>query len=396
MTTHETELKALMLASLDGDGASHRALLERLSRHLRAYYKSKLARIGRGAAEAEDLVQEAVLAIHLKRHTYDPAELLTPWVHAIARYKLIDFLRRTRSSLADVPIDEADNIMAHDDNVDAESTYDVRRLMERLPKNMRCAIEAVKLDGQSIAEAAEVRHLGVGSKSEHSPGAQGTGRLDCPGDQNMKTDDLVAALSAHIEPVNRRLLSRTVYIALAAGTVVAFGIMLIGLGVRADLMTARALIFLLLKLAFTVGIVGVASVYLTRLARPGGERRTSSISAAMPFAAIVLLAVISLGLAPSSHWNKMVMGDEWLECLLSIPIIAIVPFAVIIAAVRRAAPTNLARTGAVAGLVAGGVSAMAYALCTDDSLPFVAAWYGGTIVLCTLAGAALGPRLLRW
>ena len=150
MTTREVELKALMLASLDGDAASHRALLGRLSRRLRAYYKGKLARIGRGAAEAEDLVQEAVLAIHLKRHTYDPVEPLTPWVHAIARYKLIDFLRRTRTSISDVPIEEADTIMAHDDNVDAESTYDVR-----LPKNMRCAIEAVKLDGQSIAEAAE-------------------------------------------------------------------------------------------------------------------------------------------------------------------------------------------------------------------------------------------------
>jgi RNA polymerase sigma-70 factor (ECF subfamily) len=59
MTTHETELKALMLASLDGDAASHRALLERLSRRLRAYYKGKLAGIGRDATEAEDLVQEA-------------------------------------------------------------------------------------------------------------------------------------------------------------------------------------------------------------------------------------------------------------------------------------------------------------------------------------------------
>jgi len=152
MTTHEIELKALMLASLDGDAAAHRALLERLSSRLRAYYKGKLARMGRGAAEAEDLVQEAVLAVHLKRHTYDPAEPLTPWVHGIARYKLIDFLRRT--SRTDVPIEEADTIMAHDDNVVAESTYDVRRLMERLPKNMRCSIEAVKLDGLSIAEAA--------------------------------------------------------------------------------------------------------------------------------------------------------------------------------------------------------------------------------------------------
>jgi RNA polymerase sigma-70 factor (ECF subfamily) len=134
MTTHEVELKALMLASQDGDAASHRALLDRLSRRLRAYYKGKLARIGKGAAEAEDLVQEAVLAIHLKRHTYDPAEPLTPWVHAIARYKLIDFLRRNRASFADVPIEEADEIMAHDDYVDAESTYDVKRLMERLRK----------------------------------------------------------------------------------------------------------------------------------------------------------------------------------------------------------------------------------------------------------------------
>jgi RNA polymerase sigma-70 factor (ECF subfamily) len=150
MMTHEVELKALMLASRDGDAASHRALLNQLSSRLRAYYKGKLARVGRSAEEAEDLVQEAVLAIHFKRHTYDPAEPLTPWVHAIARYKLIDFLRRNRASFADVPIEEA-----HDDNVDAESTYDVKRLMERLPKNMRCSIEAVKLDGLSIVEAAE-------------------------------------------------------------------------------------------------------------------------------------------------------------------------------------------------------------------------------------------------
>src|SRR5260370_25757153 len=153
MTTQEIELKALMLASLDGDAASHRALLDRLSRRLRAYYKGKLARIGRGPAEAEDLVQEAVLAIHLKRHTYDPVEPLTPWVHAVARYKLIDFLRRTRTSLVDVPIDEADTIMAHDDNVDAESTHDVRRLKGRGPENMRCAIGEVEVDGESIAKA---------------------------------------------------------------------------------------------------------------------------------------------------------------------------------------------------------------------------------------------------
>ena len=154
MTTLEIELKALMLASLDGNAVSHRSLLDQLSRRLRSYYKAKLAAIGRDASEAEDLVQEAVLAIHIKRHTYDPREPLTPWVHAIARYKFIDFLRRNRASLADVPIDEADEVMAHDDTAGAESTYDIRRLMQRLPEAMQCAIKAVKLDGLSVAEAS--------------------------------------------------------------------------------------------------------------------------------------------------------------------------------------------------------------------------------------------------
>ena len=213
----------------------------------------------------------------------------------------------------------------------------------------------------------------------------------------MKTDDLIAALSNNVEPVDRRLVSRAVAIALGLGLVAALGLVLAGLGVRADLTTPRAVTFLLLKLAFALGTVGAASVYLTRLARPGGERKISLGLAALPFGAIMLLAAISLGQAPSSHWNRMVMGDQWLECLISVPIIAIVLFAVVIWAVRKAAPTNLVQAGAFGGLVAGGVSAVAYALhCTDDSLPFVALWYGGTIVLCTLAGAALGPRLLRW
>jgi hypothetical protein len=213
----------------------------------------------------------------------------------------------------------------------------------------------------------------------------------------MKTDDLVALLSTNPEPVDRRSVVRTLCVAFAAGSTIAFGIALVGLGVRPDVMTAHALFFLAVKLLFAAAIVSLALVYLTRLARPGGERRISSLLVATPFLVIVVLAAISLWFAPNSHWDRMIVGDQWLECLVSIPIIAIVPFAVSIWAVRRAAPTDLARAGAFAGLIAGGVSAMGYAVhCTDDSFAFVAVWYGGTIVLCTLAGAALGPRLLRW
>jgi hypothetical protein len=213
----------------------------------------------------------------------------------------------------------------------------------------------------------------------------------------MKTDDLVALLSLNPGPVDRGWTVRTLGVAVGTGSVLALGFTIVALGFRPDLMTARALIFVVIKLFFAIGIVSLALVYLTRLARPGAQRKTSSFLIAMPFLVIVVLAAISLGLAPSSHWDRMIVGDQWLECLVSVPVIAIVPFAISVWAVRRAAPTNLARTGAFAGLIAGGVSAMAYALhCTDDSLPFVAVWYGGTIVLCTLAGAALGPRLLRW
>jgi len=148
------ELKALMVASLGGDAASYRSLLDRLSSRLRAYYKGKLARVGRGATEAEDLVQEVLLAIHLKHHTYDTGELFTPWAYTIARYKLIDYLRRTRTA-ATMPLDEESEAMAQDDHADAESSHDITKLLGRLPDKVRCSIECVKLEGRSVAEAAE-------------------------------------------------------------------------------------------------------------------------------------------------------------------------------------------------------------------------------------------------
>jgi hypothetical protein len=213
----------------------------------------------------------------------------------------------------------------------------------------------------------------------------------------VKTDDLIALLSTNVEPVARRQVGRIVGGAIAAAAVAALAVMVFAFGVRADLTRAGVLTGVALKLAFTLAIVVVASVYLLRLARPGGERRTPIAVVIVPFAAIALLAAINLALAPMSHWDDMIAGRDWLECLLSIPIIAVVPFAIVIWAVRGMAPTDLVRTGALAGLVAGSLSAAGYALhCVDDSPPFVALWYGGTIALCTLAGAKLGPRLLRW
>ncbi|WP_029080155.1 sigma-70 family RNA polymerase sigma factor [Bradyrhizobium sp. th.b2] len=154
MTSDEIELKTLMLASQRGDAASHGALLAKLAPRLRGYYKRRLMGAGRSAEEAGDLVQETLLAVHLKRHTYDPGALFTPWLHAVARYKLIDYLRANKMSRMNVPIDDRNDLMAADDHSSTESTHDMAKLLGRLPRKTRQAIEAVKLEGNSVAETA--------------------------------------------------------------------------------------------------------------------------------------------------------------------------------------------------------------------------------------------------
>ena len=154
VTSTESELRALMLASSDGDASAYRTLLERLGDQLRAYFKGQLNRINRGAVEAEDLVQEALLAVHTRRHTYDPSQFFTPWVYAIARYKFIDYLRRTKVSAKDVPVDETDDLTARDDRGQVESSLDLDRLLMGLSPKVKQIIQYVKLDGLSVSEAA--------------------------------------------------------------------------------------------------------------------------------------------------------------------------------------------------------------------------------------------------
>lgn len=157
MPPDEAALKALMTAGLAGQAEPYRQLLHQLSGPLRGYFKSKLSRAGRATAEAEDLLQETLLAIHNGRHTYNPDERLTPWVYAIARYKLIDHFRQTRTSRASTPLDDAGEIQDDvDDQKDAESAMDIERLLAQLPPKTRCAIRQVKLQGSSVFEAAQI------------------------------------------------------------------------------------------------------------------------------------------------------------------------------------------------------------------------------------------------
>jgi RNA polymerase sigma-70 factor (ECF subfamily) len=152
--SHERELRALMTAGLDGDAGAYHALLERLTSHLRAYYRRRFAQIGHSPAEAEDLLQEALIAIHTHRHTYDRWQPFTPWIHAIARYKFLDYLRRTKLSFKDMPIETAEQVTDSSDLAAVESGLDLQHLMSKISAKARQAIQYVKLEGLSISEAA--------------------------------------------------------------------------------------------------------------------------------------------------------------------------------------------------------------------------------------------------
>ena len=152
MSASEERLRKLLLGGLAGDTRVYADFLRELSAHLRPYFRRRLAR---WPDDVEDLVQEALLAVHNQRHTYDAGLPVTAWVHAIARYKLIDRLRRRagRDAATDAFDDDAD-WAGVDEQPAADARQDVAKLLARLPDRFRLPIQYVKVEGLTVAEAA--------------------------------------------------------------------------------------------------------------------------------------------------------------------------------------------------------------------------------------------------
>jgi len=213
----------------------------------------------------------------------------------------------------------------------------------------------------------------------------------------MKTDELIDMLSTNLEPVKSGQFRKVLAFTVVAGGLAAFCVMLATVGLRTDAGGGFHPVYLVLKLLFMLTLIGAGAGLLAKLIRPGQDGRNLYIVIFLAFLAVGLAGVVMLILRPSAAWGHMILGTEWAMCAFCIPLFAIFPFAALIWALRRGAPTNLKRTGALAGLVAGALGAVAYAFhCPDDSIPFIALWYGAMVGLCALMGALLGPRLLRW
>jgi len=153
-TANENRLHDLLVRALAGDAAAYHVFLKDLSTHLRAYFRKRLSGL---PDELEDLVQESLLAVHNQRHTYDPGQPLTAWVHAIAKYKLVDLLRRRAGrDLRNDPLDDVIDILAHNDSDAAAARLDLAKLLGRLPARQRLPIVHMKLEGLSVVETARV------------------------------------------------------------------------------------------------------------------------------------------------------------------------------------------------------------------------------------------------
>ncbi len=155
MTTssQENDWAVWMRAAMTGDAGAYRQLLVSLAPHLRAVARSRCRRLGAPEGEVEDLVQEVLLTIHLKRGTWDQSRPIGPWVAAIARNKLIDVLRRRRHIT--VPIEDLVETLQAEDLTPKLSTRDIDTLLGHLKPRQREIVRSISLNGSSIRETAD-------------------------------------------------------------------------------------------------------------------------------------------------------------------------------------------------------------------------------------------------
>ena len=149
MGAGDEELANLLRAAIGGDERAYAAFLQRTAELVRRY---AARRITHGGVDPEDIVQETLLAIHTKRHTWRPDGPATPWIHAIAHHKLVDAFRR-RGTRVEVDVESVAESMPAPE---AERAHprDVERAMGSLPPRQRSVVAAISLDGRSIGETA--------------------------------------------------------------------------------------------------------------------------------------------------------------------------------------------------------------------------------------------------
>ena len=213
----------------------------------------------------------------------------------------------------------------------------------------------------------------------------------------MRTEDLIRALAA--DPAPEPGVARYLAVALGRGGLASLAGFLAALGPRDDLAEAFARILVILKPVLGLTLAGSALGGVLAAARPGAPtgrwNRAICIAPALAGCALVV-ACLTL---PAAQWGEALVGGpgSLAACLVSIPLLSLPLLTGALLALRHGASVDPRRTGALAGLLSGGVAVSIYGFhCIEDSPLFYALWYPVGILAVAMLGAALGPRVLRW
>lgn len=211
----------------------------------------------------------------------------------------------------------------------------------------------------------------------------------------MRTEELIQALAEdEVKPVAYGLVFRA---ALAAGIITAAVIFFGAIGFRPDIGAALETARFLFKFVVTGTLAVLATLLLQRMGRPGRPLGLFGYGLIAVPVMIVAAAAFELAAMPRALWGQLLVGSNARFCLTLIPLMAVGPLALFIAALRRGAPARPGLAGAVAGLAASGIAATFYAAnCTDDSPLFVMTWYPLATAIVVATGAFAGARFLRW
>ena len=213
----------------------------------------------------------------------------------------------------------------------------------------------------------------------------------------MKTDDLISMLSTGVAPVDLHFAAKRFKLALAGGSMLAILLMVALFGINPNLRDATTLPMFWVKFAFPAALFLLGLLLTARVAIPGRPWRRVAQSVPLPVLTMFLLAAAVLFNAAPQERLPMVLGDTWTVCAIRIALVSSPLFLATFWAVSGLAPTQLRLAGACAGLLAGGLGSVVYALhCPEMAAPFIAVWYTAGVVLTSGLGALLGPRLLRW
>lgn len=154
-------LDDLLLAANAGDEKAYRAFLVEVSVIVRRFATRRMPRQSAGF-DVEDLVQEILLAVHNKRHTWRAGEPVAPWLFAIARYKAIDAYRR-RGRRIEVDIADFSDVIEDPGAVPSAVGHDVSRALDSLAGRQRAVVSALSVEGKSIGETAEKLDMSEGA-----------------------------------------------------------------------------------------------------------------------------------------------------------------------------------------------------------------------------------------